>query len=159
MKYLLARCIATGFGIGYFPYGPGTMGALALTVGYWFAPEIEWIWFVVLLIMGTVVGVVSSSLTERFIQISSGDQTHSDPQIIVIDEIVGMLFALLALPKTATFVAAAFVLFRFFDIVKPFPVNKFEKLPSGWGIMLDDIAAGILANVILHVARMIVAVV
>lgn len=71
-----------------------------------------------------------------------------DPSIIVIDEIVGMLVALAFLPKTATVVVLTFVMFRLFDIVKPFPVRNLERIPAGWGIMLDDVAAGVYANVV-----------
>ena len=92
----------------------------------------------------------TSSITEKEFQKKAGNNKIHDPGIIIIDEIAGMLFALIALPKTLPLVIAAFFLFRFFDIVKPFPIKKIEKLPTGWGIMFDDVAAGIFSNIVLQ---------
>jgi phosphatidylglycerophosphatase A len=71
----------------------------------------------------------------------------ADPSIVVIDEIVGVWIALLHLPKTSLIVVAAFVAFRVFDIIKPPPARQLERVPRGWGIMLDDVVAGIYANI------------
>lgn len=73
-----------------------------------------------------------------------------DPSIVVIDEIVGMWIALLFVPKTLPAVVVAFVAFRVFDIIKPFPAARLEAVPDGWGIMLDDVVAGIYANIATH---------
>ncbi|MBC8183322.1 phosphatidylglycerophosphatase A [candidate division KSB1 bacterium] len=151
----LARIISTGLGIGYFPKVPGTAGSLATVIVFWFCPDLLTLPFIFLCVFIILVGIITSSITEKEFQQKSGDNTLHDPSIIIIDEIAGMLVALIALPKTLPFVIAAFLLFRFFDIVKPFPVNKAEKLPAGWGIMLDDVVAGILANVILQLGRLI----
>ena len=70
-----------------------------------------------------------------------------DPGKINIDEVAGMTVALIGLPKTAVVWFTAFLVFRFFDIVKPPPIRRLEYLPAGWGIMTDDIAAGIYANI------------
>ena len=75
---------------------------------------------------------------------------NPDPHIVVIDEIVGMWIAVLMLPKTTWVIVAAFLLFRLFDIVKPFPARQSEKLPGGWGIMVDDVVAGIYANIVVQ---------
>lgn len=69
-----------------------------------------------------------------------------DPQAIVIDEIAGMWIALLWLPREIVYFAGAFVAFRLFDIFKPFPARQAEQLPAGWGIMVDDVVAGVYAN-------------
>ncbi len=74
-----------------------------------------------------------------------------DPQVIVVDEIVGMWIALLFVPFEIVNVAGAFLAFRLFDIVKPFPARQAEQLPAGWGIMVDDVAAGVYANLTIQV--------
>jgi len=76
-----------------------------------------------------------------------------DSPVIVIDEIGGFLIAMFALPVSFRFIFLGFILFRAFDILKPFKIERLERLPGGWGIMADDIAAGILANLMLHIAR------
>ena len=83
------------------------------------------------------------------------DKQLNDPGIIVIDEMAGMLVAFIAIPKELIFIIAAFILFRFFDIVKPFPINIVENLSSGWGIVLDDFVAGIFANIVLQIIILI----
>ncbi len=76
-----------------------------------------------------------------------GDHSTPDPSIIVIDEIVGMWITMLLIPKTVPAIVIGFVLFRLFDIIKPYPAKQLEHIPSGWGIMLDDVVAGIYANI------------
>jgi phosphatidylglycerophosphatase A len=73
-----------------------------------------------------------------------------DPGRVVADEVAGMWVSLLALPLTATTAAAAFVLFRVFDVFKPYPARDLERLPGGWGIMCDDVMAGVYANLVLR---------
>ncbi len=155
MKYFLARLIATGLGIGYSPVAPGTLGALAAVVGYFFCPPANLVTFFIGLLILTLIGIVVSTLTERDQQLKANDREVHDPGIIIIDEIAGMLFALIALPNEPIVVGAAFVLFRFFDIVKPFPINRCERFPGGWGIMLDDIVAGVFANLILQIVLLL----
>ncbi len=75
---------------------------------------------------------------------------NPDPSEVVIDEVMGMVVAVAFLPLTPTVLLASFVLFRVFDIAKPFPVRQFEKLPGGWGIVMDDVIAGVYANVTLR---------
>jgi phosphatidylglycerophosphatase A len=74
-----------------------------------------------------------------------------DPSCVVIDEVAGMLLSCIAIPADIRWIAAAFVLFRIFDIVKPFPARAAERLPGGWGIMTDDVIAGIYANLCVQV--------
>jgi len=152
---LIARLFSTIFGVGYFPVAPGTMGTLVTVIIYWFFPELTTLQLFLSLIFITFLGVISSSVTEKEFQRNAGDKSLHDPGIIIIDEVAGMLAALIAIPKTLPFVAAAFLLFRLFDITKPFPIKKIEKLPSGWGIMLDDVAAGTLSNIILQITILI----
>jgi len=148
---LLSRVIATFFGIGYSPVAPGTMGALAVTLLYWYLPTFSILYLLAGVWVVIFLGVRCSTVVEKAEQEKLGQEKGTDPGFIVIDEVAGMLIALIALPKTLPHVAAAFILFRIFDIFKPFPVRKFEKLPAGWGIMFDDVMAGIYANLILQV--------
>lgn len=148
------RLIATSLGVGYFPYGPGTMGAL-LGIVVWglvaLCTDFATLQFILcgLIAMFTVLGVWSASVSERF--------WGEDPSRVVIDETVGQWICLLAVPVSQHwgFVLGAFVLFRFFDIVKPFGVRRMEQLRGGYGIMADDILAGIYGALVLVVVRVI----
>ena len=88
-----------------------------------------------------LVGVIVSSIV-------SDEESNSDPSKVVIDEWVGMWIALLMIPNEWLWLGIAFLLFRVFDIVKVYPANRFERLPGGWGIMMDDVVAGLYAGVI-----------
>ena len=141
--------IATGLGVGYFPYGPGTMGALlAILVWYPLATCLSYLlWLGILfglIILFTILGAWSSTVAERY--------WGEDPSRVVIDEVVGQWITLLAVPAVFSWwhVLAAFILFRFFDIVKPLGVLQMENFKSGWGIMADDILAGIYGAIILY---------
>lgn len=83
----------------------------------------------------------------------AADPSDPDPHLVVIDEVAGMLIACVALPRTPAHFAAVFLAFRFWDIVKCFPMKQLERLPGGWGIMADDVAAGLLARLCLLVWR------
>ena len=90
-----------------------------------------------------IIGIVVSGKMER--------QFGDDPPIVVIDEVVGMWITLLLLPKSIILSVAGFILFRIFDIIKPPPARNLEALKNGWGIMLDDVMAGIYGNLVLQV--------
>jgi phosphatidylglycerophosphatase A len=138
------KIIATGFGIGYIRKGSGTVAAALCCVFWYFFgggnPVAESL--VVLVI--TAIGVWSASEVERYWGV--------DNNRVVIDEIAGMGISLLFLPVTLTTVCVAFVLFRFFDIVKPLYIRRAENLPGGWGVMADDLLAGIYTNILLQIA-------
>lgn len=150
---LLARLISTGLGIGYFPIAPGTMGALAILILYWIMPPISTLELLIIIFVLTIVGIYSATLTEEEVKQKLGSEKGVDPKIVIIDEIIGMLITLVAIPKTTKYVIAAFLLFRVFDIVKPYPIRKIEKLPTGWGIVFDDVMAGIYANLLLQLGK------
>ncbi len=152
---LLARIISTGLGTGYFPIAPGTMGSLAILIVYWICPEISSLQLLLIIFGLSAVGIYTATVTEREMTSKLGQDKGSDPGIIVIDEIIGMLIALLFIPKTTFFLITAFVLFRIFDIAKPYPARKMEKLHGGWGIVLDDVVAGIYANIVIQIGRLI----
>lgn len=156
---LAARCIATGCFAGYVPWASGTVGT-AVGVLLYLIPGIEQpLVFIPLIALAIALGVPSAARVARVAghrltptaartkEIFQGEgHVTPDPSIVVIDEVIGMWISLLLLPKTVAVVAMAFVLFRLFDIVKPEPARMLEKLPNGWGIILDDVVAGVYAN-------------
>lgn len=143
-----ADWLATCFRIGYLPLAPGTWGSLAALMAWRLLPEMELFRLSLIVVVVFLVGVISSTiLSER-----EGD---SDPSHIVIDEWAGMWIALLMIPNEWKWLGMAFILFRLFDIVKIYPANRFEKLPGGWGIMMDDVVAGLYAGVVTQAAAIL----
>jgi phosphatidylglycerophosphatase A len=161
----LALALAT-CGVGYFPIAPGTLGALvgvALYLGVWgwlygileakavrgrlnllyiFTPQFAAMLLLIFLV--TMVGVWAASRAEKLLQ-------RKDPSVVVIDEVAGQMIALLSgpfWPPTWWSVFSAFILFRVFDIWKPYPIRRLEALESGLGIMADDVLAGIYALIV-----------
>ena len=167
-KDYLALAIAT-CGVGYLPYAPGTWGSL-LAVGLYlllrflllgypriagakvYAAFLTLEWVAILAI--TALGIWAASRSERL-------WATKDPQKVVVDEVAGQMIALSAVPLlpdyfTSWLVLGAFLLFRFFDIVKPYPARRFESLKGGWGIMADDLVAGVYAALGVALIRWIV---
>jgi phosphatidylglycerophosphatase A len=145
---LWAKLIATFFGIGRLRPGPGTW-ASAATVVIWaplahqLAPSLRTPVAIALALLVTLIGIPAATSLARA-------AATKDPQFVVIDEAAGQLIALIAVPFTWKSFLAGFILFRAFDILKPPPVRQLEKLPEGTGIVLDDVAAGIFALVVIH---------
>lgn len=147
MKNILANWVSTVLKIGYLPIAPGTWGSLAaLAVWFIIIESISTITFIVVIIIIFTFGVYTSSITERYLK-------KNDPSIIVIDEWIGQWIALLFLHKSLLWGLVAFALFRLFDIWKPYPIKTFDKMQGGWGIMLDDVVAGVYALLVLSVLR------
>ncbi|MGA9554114.1 MAG: phosphatidylglycerophosphatase A, partial [Candidatus Sulfotelmatobacter sp.] len=145
---LWATMIATFFGIGRLRPGPGTWGSLA-TVLLWAALS-----YALSAPLRTPVAIATAVLV-TLIGIPAGTRVargagKKDPQFVVIDEVAGQLVALIAVPLAWKSFLAGFILFRAFDIVKPPPVRQLEAIPDGTGIVLDDIAAGLYALVVVH---------
>lgn len=140
--------LGTGFGVGYTPFFPGTAGTLLAVVIYLVLSRIftHPFSYVVMLVIFSGFGVWICGKCDRHFE-------KKDSPVIVIDEIGGFLIAMFALPVSFRFIFLGFILFRAFDILKPFKIERLQRLPGGWGIMADDIAAGILANLMLHIAR------
>ncbi|MDA8211723.1 MAG: phosphatidylglycerophosphatase A [Clostridia bacterium] len=137
---LLILVLATGFGTGYSPKAPGTVGSalgvcLIFILKYWGLDS-----WVLPVIIGIPAGIAAAHLAEGYL----GE--HDSPKI-VIDEIVGMFLAGMFLPNT--YLIPAFLLFRFFDIVKPGPIGTVQRLPGGLGVMADDVLAGFMVWAIL----------
>jgi phosphatidylglycerophosphatase A len=142
----------SAFGVGWLPLAPGTWGAavaimpLIPFVANWTTtppPSVTSLILTTLIVIFTWIGVKGSDLLE--------DEWGKDPKQTVIDEMVGVWIALLGMPISWFTIVAAFVLFRFFDIVKPLGIRQLEKISNGWGVMMDDILAGVYANIVLQV--------
>jgi phosphatidylglycerophosphatase A len=143
MKYFILL-LATGFGVGYSPIAPGTLGTLVAILIHYFLSEISPPLYEITLIGFFFLSVWVSENAERFFR-------KKDDQRIVIDEIIGFLTTMLWVPKTIRFVIIGFFLFRFFDILKPFPIRRLEKgFKGGFGVVLDDVVAGVYANIVLR---------
>ncbi len=147
---LWAKLTATFFCTGLMKPGPGTWGSAA-TVVLWiavtrFVPANAQPYAAGLLaLISIVVGIPAATLVSRATGLK-------DPGFVVIDEVAGQLITFIAVPVSWQSVLAGFILFRGFDILKPPPVRSLEKLPEGTGIVLDDVGAGILALVVMHLA-------
>ncbi len=137
----LALLISTFGYVGFFPVAPGTAGSFAALAVY---ALVRWIDLSVVelavIVAVFAVGVWASTKGETLLG-------STDPGPIVIDEVLGMLITLAWLPLSLTGVLVGFVLFRLYDVVKPYPARRFEDAPGGWGIMLDDAMAGVYGQV------------
>ena len=141
----LHKLIATVFGIGYVGKGGGTIAAAVCCIIWLLIPAGDFTnsWQVLLTIAISVLGVWSGNVVEAM--------WGKDSNKIVIDEVAGMMITLLFIPVQFKFVLAGLVLFRFFDIAKPLFIKKMELLPEGWGVMADDVLAGVYANILLEI--------
>jgi phosphatidylglycerophosphatase A len=140
----LALWLATVLGIGRIPFAPGTFGSipgvlLALWLHHLGLPWLEGAAIVVIF----AVGIWAAGEAERFFQLT-------DPGPVVIDEVLGMLVTLAFMPVNVTGAIVGFLVFRVFDIVKPFPARNLERLPGGLGIMADDFAAGVWGQIVMR---------
>ncbi len=136
--------MGTGMGIGLIPIAPATWASLAAVLLYGFTPlDEDSTGFFLLCGLGCLAGIwaCQTLITE----------TDHDPKRAVWDEFAGMWITCLFLPKTLPWLAAAFVAFRVLDILKPWPIRRFEALPGGLGIMADDLAAGVVGAIGLNV--------
>ena len=144
--------LATGAYLGYAPLVPGTFGSvLGLILGRLIAPL--WVHspsaFVMLFGVLFVAACFVAGSAEKF-------YGEHDASIIVIDEIFGMIAAMCFNPTGWVALLAAFALFRIFDIVKPWPAHRFDRMHGGAGVMLDDLVAGIYANLVLQIVRRLI---
>lgn len=149
---LLASC---GYS-GWSPVAPGTCGtAVALLVA------------ILVLMFGTLTSLLAAAIalgssiigvyvSEQALQLQLYGEGRKDPGQVVIDEFAGYFWSLVLVPPSAMYLVLAFFIFRAFDILKPFPISWLERLPGGWGIMLDDIAAGMLTALVLFVAHKVI---
>ena len=146
----LAFAIATVFKAGYIPIAPGTVGSIIGLLVFWLIKD--YASFTIEMFVAAALffaGVWASTIVEQVLE-------RHDPGVVIVDEVVGMLVALMLLPPTITVMFLAFLLFRVFDIIKPYPARWCEQLSRGWGIMIDDVVAGLYVNVLIHIILWIV---
>ncbi|HUZ93648.1 MAG TPA: phosphatidylglycerophosphatase A [Edaphobacter sp.] len=153
-KTFWAWTIGTFFGAGLLKPGPGTYGSIAAVVLWFIAAHIfpvSSLWLtigtIIAAIVVTLIGIPAATIVAR-------ESGREDPGHVVIDEVAGQLIALIAIPADWQHAALSLLLFRLFDILKPPPIRQLERLPEGTGIMLDDVAAGILALIVAQVAHL-----
>ena len=144
--------VGTGFGTGYFPFASGTVGSLVGVLFYLpVAAPGRSIPFFLLLAAVVAVGTWSAGICGKLFG-------EHDSGKIVIDEVAGMLVTLYSFPADPLWLAAAFLTFRFYDILKPFPIRRIDR---GWtsagGVMTDDLLAGVYANLTLRLAAPLIA--
>jgi phosphatidylglycerophosphatase A len=140
-----ARLLATAGGLGYAPIAPGTVASLPVALLIWLAaPGDVWLGAAALVVTG--LGIWASHVEARRVEVK-------DPSSVVVDEVAGMLVALVAQPRSLRWVLVLFVLFRVMDVWKPFPIRQLQALPGGLGIVVDDLLAGVYASALGSLAR------
>ena len=138
----VALALATSLGIGYVPYAPGTFGSAAGLLLWWFLPHSFAIQLAAIVIVFAI-GSWSGNVAEHHFG-------ASDPPPVVIDEVMGMWITLLLNPVGWQGAVIAFLLFRLFDVIKPYPADRLEHLHGGLGVMADDGMAAVYANIALR---------
>ena len=146
----LAKLLATCFYLGYIPIAPGTVGGSLLGVGIYLLISQHNLVNLIVTLAVTLLAIWSSGKAEEIFG-------KKDDQRIVIDETAGMLVAMLWLPdKSMLYLGLGFAVFRVMDIVKPLGIKKLQAIRGGWGVVADDIAAGLVTNIILRIVMKIV---
>ena len=140
--------MATFFGVGHLQPGSGTYAAGITVLCWWAAFHLiapKWLVPVEVIasLLITLIGIPPSTTVAR-------ESGQKDPGFVVIDEVAGQMISLIAVPLDWKYLLAGFILFRGFDIVKPFPLRRLERLPGGTGIMMDDVGAGLYALLLIQ---------
>lgn len=139
------KVVATGFGSGFMPFAPGTAGTVVAIPVYLVFSPLSWPLYLLSALALTSLAVYASQEAERIFH-------KKDAPQIVIDEMAGFLWTMFLVSPTPLHVLLGLVFFRFFDIVKPFPARWCQqRLPGGYGVVFDDVVAGIYANILLWV--------
>ncbi len=144
MKRWIAQTIATFFYLGYSPFAPGTVGTLGAIALFYLLSHFSALVYTLFSLGFTVASVWASGEAESMFG-------KTDPGQIVADEVCGYLVTMFLIPPSLRNIILGFFLFRFFDVIKPPPARRLEHLPGGFGIVMDDIFAGIYSNIILQV--------
>ena len=145
MRLKISEWIATCFKVGYLPFAPGTWGSVFAILLWWvLLKDLNTYIFGAIIIIFLLIGIVVSNI----IIDQSGDH---DPSHIIIDELVGQWLALFLIPDGFFNIAISFILFRFFDIIKPWPIRLIEKFPKGLGVMSDDLTAGHITLILIQI--------
>jgi phosphatidylglycerophosphatase A len=144
----LAGVVATGLGSGYSPVAPGTAGSAVGLLLFWPLSGLAWPWQLAAVAILSLVGALAAGRV-------AGRLGLEDPGLVVVDEIAGQWLTLVALPFTPVTALVGFLAFRATDIVKPWPARDLERLHGGWGIVADDLAAGVYAHLLLRVGLLV----
>ena len=147
-KLNFSTFIASLFGIGFIPAAPGTFGTAVAALIYWFIPASVFTMANAMYYFG---GLAVLSVISSLVATSAEKTLGHDAGTIVIDELCGFFVTVALLPKTLPVLIYSFVLFRVFDIAKPFPIKQSQKIKAGWGVTVDDLLAGIYANVLIQI--------
>lgn len=140
---LFSKLLCTGLGVGNIPFFPGTLASFSILPAVWFLKQNYGVtFFFIFLIFYFLISLI-------LIKICIEKEKKKDPSYIVIDEHIGQAVALLFCNETIENYLLAFVLFRFFDILKPFPISYLDNINNSFGIIADDIAAGLIAGIAL----------
>jgi phosphatidylglycerophosphatase A len=147
--------VTTGCFSGYSPIAPGTAGTVVaiplylVLLGMLRIPQSEWVGWILYIIAAVGLFVIGMYGADR-IELVTQQKDHG---IIVVDEIVGYLVTMFLLPQQWLFIILGFFVFRFFDIWKPYPIRRLDKNPNlkGFGVMIDDVLAGVYGNIVLHI--------
>lgn len=141
------KLIGSGFYSGYFPFASGTIGSL-IAMLFYLIPEFSNPAITsTVIIISFLIGVYLGNYFEKIY--------GKDPSEFTLDEFIGTWLTFLLVPKTIPFLIGGFIIWRFFDIIKPFPANKVESLKGGWGIMLDDVVSGMYSLLIIYIFKVI----
>ena len=135
--------LATGFGSGFCPILPGTAGTIVAIPIYYVLSSLPLVLYAVIVGLFFLLSVVVSDRAQKH-------WGKKDDRRIVIDEIMGFLITMLGVPATLRAMILGFILFRFFDIAKPPPIRRLERVGGGYGVVLDDVMAGVYANLFLQ---------
>jgi phosphatidylglycerophosphatase A len=138
----IIKLLAAGFGSGLTPFAPGTIGTLVGIPICLVCLPLTWPLRFLVVVVLSALAIFISGRAEMIYQ-------KKDDQRVVIDEIAGFQVAMLPVAITGLHLCVAFVLFRIFDIWKPFPIRNLQQLPGGWGVVIDDVAAGIYAGIVM----------
>jgi phosphatidylglycerophosphatase A len=161
LSVVIAKIVATFFGLGYIPFAPGTFGALGgLLISYaltlYCTAELSKVPLSLSkfpLSVAEVVLVVAAYLSGVWACRTLADEWGQDPSKVVIDEALGFWVSIIALPHTPFYLIGGFLLFRLFDITKPFGIRRIDNWHTPHAVMLDDVAAGVAANVVLQLVH------
>ena len=148
MKERLSILISSYFYLGYSPVAPGTVGTLGAVILFYVISGFSNLFYLIFVIALIIFSVWVSGIA----RIRLAD---SDPSCIVLDEVCGFLVTMILIPPTIANIAMGFLFFRFFDILKPPPIRRSERLSGGMGIVADDVLAGIYANILLQIVVMV----
>ena len=143
MNNFFIKFFATGFGVGYIPKAPGTFATLSAAAIWWYLPDFA---SLPLCLIFIVIAFLVAGKAEKLFAVK-------DDQRIVIDEFAGYFVAVALLPKSYLILFLSIILFRFFDIKKPFFIKSVQKYKSGFGVIADDIISGIITNLILQILQ------